>query len=351
MVIWLQLKRWLQANLFVLNGKNLLVAFVGYVFTAWLLLFIAGEHDLTSSLTTFAYYLVVTASTVGYGDLSPTTAFGQWIVILFVIPGGLSLFAALLGKVAAEGVEYWRAGLLGKRRIRVENHILMLGWNEQRTIHLIRMLQHEETGKRPIVLCTRSDIENPLPGEISFVKVNSYTDGKEMEKTGIESASCILIDNPEDDITLSAALYCANRNPNAHLLVYFKDEALSDLLHKHCPNSECIPAVGAEMLAKAAVDPGSSALHQELLSSTRGMTQYSTYYPESAEKTTVAPIFSVLKERYQATLIAIDHGKGRGIELNPELDVEVTGGSKLFYIADERIPEFNWQIITDKLRS
>lgn len=348
MVIWLQLKRWLQANLFVLNGKNLLVAFAGYVLTAWLLLFIVGEHDLTSSITTFAYYLVVTASTVGYGDLSPTTELGQWVVILFVIPGGLSLFAALLGKVATEGVEYWRAGLLGKRRIRVENHILMLGWNEQRTIHLIRMLQHEETGKRPIVLCTRSDIENPLPGEINFVKVNSYTDGKEMEKTGIESASCILIDNPEDDITLSAALYCANRNPDAHLLVYFKDEALSDLLHKHCPNSECIPAVGAEMLAKAAVDPGSSALHQELLSSTRGMTQYSTYYPKNAETTTVAPIFSVFKERYQATLIAIDHGEGQGIELNPELNVEVSGGSKLFYIADERIPEFNWQTITNK---
>ena len=64
MVIWLQIKRWLQANLFVLNGKNLLVAFAGYVFTAWLLLFIASEHDLTSSITTFAYYLVVTASTV-----------------------------------------------------------------------------------------------------------------------------------------------------------------------------------------------------------------------------------------------------------------------------------------------
>lgn len=340
MIIWLQLKRWIKANIFVLNGKNLLFTFLGYVFISWSSLYLVGETGLTSSFTTFAYYLVVTASTVGYGDLSPTTEAGRWIVILFVIPGGLSLFAALLGKVATEGVEYWRAGLLGKRRVRVENHILMLGWNEQRTIHLIRMLQHEETGRRPIVLCTRSDIENPLPGEISFVKVNSYTDGKEMEKTGIESASCILIDNPEDDITLSAALYCANRNPEAHLLVYFKDEALSDLLHKHCPNSECIPAVGAEMLAKAAVDPGSSALHQELLSSTRGMTQYSTYYPQDAEPVTVAPIFSVFKEKYQATLIAID--SGNGIELNPELDQVVSSGTKLFYIADERIDDFDW---------
>lgn len=340
MMIWLQLKRWVQANIFELNGKNLLVTFVAYVVLCWLLLNFAGEADLTSSFTTFFYYLVVTASTVGYGDMSPTTELGRWIVILFVIPGGLSLFAALLGKAASEGVYYWRSGLLGKRRVRVQNHILMLGWNEQRTIHLIRMLQHEETGKRPIVLCTRSDIENPLPGEISFVHVNSYTDGKEMDKTEIDSASCILIDNPEDDVTLSAALYCANRNPDAHLLVYFKDEALSDLLHKHCPNSECIPAVGAEMLAKAAVDPGSSALHQELLSSTRGMTQYSTYFPSDLTSSTVAPIFSMFKEKYQATLIAID--VGNGIELNPELSEQIPPSAKLFYISDERIDDFDW---------
>ena len=97
MIIWLQLKRWIKANIFVLNGKNLLFTFLGYVFISWLSLYLVGETDLTSSFTTFAYYLVVTASTVGYGDLSPTSVAGRWIVILFVIPGGLSLFSALLG--------------------------------------------------------------------------------------------------------------------------------------------------------------------------------------------------------------------------------------------------------------
>ncbi|WP_419153441.1 potassium channel family protein [Vibrio maritimus] len=327
--------------MFELKFRTLMIALLLYAVISWALLWLSGEADLTLPISQFIYFIVVTASTVGYGDLSPSTEAGRWVAILFVIPGGLMLFAALLGRVAALGLDSWRAGQLGKRKVRVENHILMLGWNGQRTIHLIRMLQHEETGRRPIVLCSRSDIENPLPGEISFVKVNSYTDGREMEKTNIESASCILIDNPEDDITLSAALYCANRNPDAHLLVYFKDEALSDLLHKHCPNSECIPAVGAEMLAKAAVDPGSSALHQELLSSTRGMTQYSVIYPTSSKTTTVNALFQWMKAHYQATLIAVDVGEG--IVLNPELDLELKPGAKLFYIADERIDTFRWE--------
>lgn len=44
---------------------------------------------------------------------------------------------------------------------------------------------------------------------------------------------------------------------------------------------------------------------------------------------------------YQATLIAVDVGEG--IVLNPELDLELKPGAKLFYIADERIDAFRWE--------
>lgn len=340
MAIWLQLRRWMGNKLFELNNRNLVVLLLLYIAISWLLLVWAGEQELTSDITLFLYYLMVTASTVGYGDYSPVTSAGKWIVVLFIIPGGLSLFAALLGRIATVAIDYWRAGVLGKRKLKMDNHILLLGWNGQRTMNLIRMLQHEETGKRPIVLCSRSDIENPLPGEIGFVRVTSYTDELEMKNANLSSASCIVVDNLEDDITLSAALYCANENPNAHLLAYFKDEALSRLLSQHCPNAECIPAVGAEMLAKAAVDPGSSALHQELLASTKGMTQYSIVYPEGEKNRSLESLFHFMKKDYQSTLIGID--RGDGIELNPELDVLVEPKHKLFYIADERIDFFDW---------
>ncbi|EGU38186.1 putative potassium channel protein [Vibrio ichthyoenteri ATCC 700023] len=340
MAIWLYLRRKLRSSLFDLSTRNLVILSALYVVLSWLLLASAGEHQLTDNFSNFIYYLMVTASTVGYGDHSPTTDAGKWAVVLFVIPGGLALFASILGRVGSSLVEYWRAGVLGKRKVNTNNHILLLGWNGQRTLHLIRMLQHEEEGNRPIVLCTRSEIENPLPGEIGFIKVSSYTDSQEMKNANIEQASCIVVDNLEDDITLSASLYCANVNPRAHLVAYFKDEALSSLLSQHCPNAECIPAVGAEMLAKAAVDPGSSALHQELLASTRGMTQYSTHYPIEAASTPVEAVFLFLKKQHKATLIALE-GQ-HGMELNPELDAEIRPGTKLFYIADERIEQIDW---------
>ncbi|WP_299018313.1 potassium channel family protein [uncultured Photobacterium sp.] len=340
MALWLFFQRWAIRNFSQLNGRNLLLTLLGYAAISWLLLAFAGENELTGSFTNFIYYLFVTASTVGYGDMSPTTAMGKWVVSLFVIPGGLGLFAMAIGRIASLFIRYWKSGLMGKRSLKVNNHILVLGWNEQRTLHLIKMLQHEEKGRRPIVLCVRPEIENPLPGEVEFVRVASFTDQEGMVRAGIDSASCILIDNPEDDITLSAALFCTSKNPKAHLLAYFKDEALSQLLKQHCPNAECIPSVAVEMLAKAAVDPGSSELHHELLSTTEGMTQYSVRYPANSPSTTIEALFATFKQDYEATLIAIDTGDG--VELNPSLQREVPPGCKLFYISDERVNNFRW---------
>ncbi|GHA45268.1 potassium channel family protein [Photobacterium aphoticum] len=343
MSIWLLFRRWAICQFHALSGRNLLLIILGYSVLSYALLALAGEHALIHSITDFIYYLVVTASTVGYGDMSPTTPLGKWIVMLFVIPGGLGLFAIAVGRMASILVTYWKRGLQGKRSLIVNNHILVLGWNAQRTLHLIKMLQHEERGRRPIVLCARQEIENPLPGEIEFVRVPCFTDAEGMSRAGIEHASCILIDNPEDDITLTAALYCASRNKTAHVLAYFSDEKLGQLLKTHCPNAECIPSVAVEMLAKAAVDPGSSELHHELLSTHHGMTQYAVNYPQDAAPTTVGNLFLLFKEQYEAILIAIDNGEGEGVELNPRLDRTVSPGSKLFYIADERVNNFNWQ--------
>ena len=124
------------------------------------------------------------------------------------------------------------------------------------------------------------------------------------------------------------------------MIAYFKDESLSDLLKIHCPNIECTPSVDLEMLVKAAMDPGSSLLHHELLNVEQGMTQYSLRY--RGEKDICAQaLFVWLKETYEATLIAISAAKGK-IQVNPPNDTLITPGTVLYYIADERIDGIEW---------
>ncbi len=341
MPIWLNLRRWVFQNFNRLTGRNLLILFSSYVFISWALYWLADEGAIYGSFTDFIYYLVVTASTVGYGDMSPETPLGKWLTLIFVIPAGLSLFAIVVGRIAGIMVDYWRSGITGNRGLSVENHIVILGWNGQRTLNLVRMLQHDVKQQKDIILCVRPKMENPLPGEVEFIRTETFTDSIAMEKACLSKATTILIDNPEDDITLSTALYCARVNPSAHMLAYFNDDSLSDLLQHHCPNVECIPSVSVEMMAKAAVDPGSSQLHHELLATNHGMTQYAIVYPEGAEPCQIDSIFARLKTDFDATLIGVMPSDGT-MQLNPPLNTPVAPGDTIFYIAEQRITTMSW---------
>ncbi len=324
---------------------SIVLALLFYGVSTWLLLYAAGEQDLLG-VTDFIYWIVVTGSTVGYGDMSPTTPFGKYLVSFYVIPMGLSIFALVLGRVASWVSLQWQKGVKGLKPLNLNNHLLVIGWNGQRTIQLLNMLLKEraETENHPdIVLCVKADIENPMPGKVDFIKVASFNNDSEMNGACIETASVIVMDNPEDDVTMTTALYCSKRNKNAHLLAYFKDESLVELLQTHCPNIECTPSVAVEMLAKSAFDPGSGLIQHDLLTVQDGQAQYSIEVPEDISIFSVEKVFNLLKRDYNATFIGyVEPTVPAKVTLNPDLTDNIHARYKLFYIAQQRINQFDW---------
>lgn len=316
-----------------------------YVASSYLLLFIAGETALLNPVD-FTYYLVVTGSTVGYGDMSPTSEMGKSVVALYIIPMGLSIFALLLGRIANWVAKQWQKGAKGLNQLNVTNHVLIIGWNGKRTMQLLKLLLIEKANSShnpDIVLCVRADIENPMPSRIDFVKVSSFNNDEDMDRACIETAATIVIDNPQDDMTMTTALYCSKRNQKAHKVAYFDDESLVPLLQKHCPEIECTPSVAVEMLAKSAFDPGSSLLHHDLLDVYEGQAQFSATIPENTEQVVIEKMFLALKKRYNATFIGFaKHHDIHNISVNPDLSETLVAGDKIFYIADSRINDIDW---------
>ncbi|MBC3764761.1 potassium channel family protein [Neptunicella marina] len=324
---------------------SVVLALLFYAFSSWILLEAAQEHALTR-WPDFLYWLLVTGSTVGYGDLSPQTDAGKLITSLFVIPFGLSIFALIVGRAAAWLSQHWQRGIKGMKKIDLSQHIVVIGWQGERTMQLLKLLikeRQDANRQQGILLCVKADIENPMPGQIEFVRVGSFCSEDDMQRASIDDAAVIIIDHPQDDETMTTALYCHQRNPENHLLVYFQDETLSNLLKLHCPNVECTPSVAVEMLAKSAFDPGSSALHHDLLSvADNGQAQYSTTIPLLEKPLNVQQLFSGLKQHYDATFIGLGDSH-KQIKLNPSFETVVNSGDKVFYIASQRLKSIEWE--------
>lgn len=331
-----------------MRWHTIVLALFIYGLSSWALLYWAGETSLKNP-TDFIYWMVVTGSTVGYGDFSPATEAGKYVVALYVIPVGLSIFAFVLGRAAAWVSGHWQKRAKGLRAVDLDNHILLIGWNGERTMHLLKLLMRERElaqEQQPIVLCVKVDMDNPLPDQIEFVKVSSFNKDEDMDKASVADAAVIIVDNPLDDLTMTTALYASHRNPDSHILAYFQDESLVKLLTQHCPNVECMPSVAVEMLAKSAFDPGSSSLHFDLLSVEEGQAQFSVKVPEQAPPLKADIVFIQFKKKHNATVIGMaKHSTPGAIELNPALETAISPGDKIYYIADKRIKDIHWQAL------
>ncbi|MGF1900312.1 ion channel [Aliivibrio sifiae] len=335
----------INKHFMAINMYTLMFLLISYVALSWLGLTVANEPHLTDNLASFFYYIVTTSSTVGYGDLSPTTDHGRLFSALFIIPCGVGLFALSVGRMAVFFTDFWRTNRRGKQNLNLENHIIVIGINSARTPHLLEMLKREEQGRREVVVVSCEYEESPFDSDVHFVRVNSFTDAIEMERSNLSKASAVIVDTDLDDVTLTVSLFVAEQNSDAHLVAHFEDPIKRDLLHKYCPNSECISSLSTELVAKSVMDKGSSFIHSELVSAHEGQTQYSIEIPKGVESFTIESVYSPFKAQYEAIIIAIQ-SKNTGCKINPSLDTVLSVGDVIYYIADERIIDLDWDSIT-----
>ncbi len=85
------------------------------------------QNSVDNPFLTYAYFIIVTITTVGYGDISPRTAFGQTFMVVYIVIG-LAFFAALL-PVIIEVISNFNAKRQYAKfdRSRVPRHVIVCG--------------------------------------------------------------------------------------------------------------------------------------------------------------------------------------------------------------------------------
>jgi voltage-gated potassium channel len=312
---------------------------VAHCLLSWLLMLAAGEDKLVAPVV-WLYYYTVTATTVGYGDFSPQTDAGRLVAVLVVLPGGVSLFATLVGKITSHLAVFWRRRAMGKLDFtELCGHTILVGWHGEASERMVDLLLRDSTtDDEGIVLAVTQDMPNPLPERLRFVRGESFHSGTLLARAGLAGAARVLVFGHDDEENLATALSVLRSKPRAHVVCHFQDTAVARMLKELYPQVEITSALAVEMLVRAAQDPGISAVTNELLSPGEGATQYALTLPEDFPPTPFGKLFVCLKERHDATALGVSADPlGNALKLNPATDEIVAPLHTLYYLAHRRL--------------
>ncbi len=318
-------------------GALCLIALAHFA-SSWGLMAMAEADEIVGA-DAFWYYYLVTATTVGYGDLAPREIFGRLIAVLWIMPGGIALFTTAIAKGAQAMAESWRRNMRGSGDFsKLDGHIIVIGWRGEQSEKLLEQLSDETGGGAPgIVIISDGVAQNPAPDRAHFIKAESLSDLSAYERGGLALATSAIVMAQSDADSLAGALAAASVAPNLRLVVYFEDERMATLLKAHCPMAETAPSLSIELLARAARDAGSAELLFTLASSKHGPTEFSLVVPDAATPMLYGHLLIALKRDMNATLLGVKAAGSARSMLNPAWAHEIVAGDRIYYVADQRL--------------
>ena len=295
-------------------------------------LYMLSETDL---LENFLYFYAVTASTVGYGDFSPVSDGGKYLVALWVIPGSIALFTSVLGKIITTiqtKVRIMKDGMGNFKNIK--DHVVAVGYKQGETEQLFRETEQKLGKTEKVIVCT-----DPVCSHENWVHAETFTDQKAYERANITSASRIVIMLPSDGETTNAIMAimsiigkmkATDTLPN--VVAYIQDERQAELIRNNFPFVECVVSNKVSYIARSLADPGISEVFEALSSSLNGYTLFSHTVSRQDPCGRNVDDF----EKSGCSVIAVKQN-GNLIFVNNHSRIVFSAGTTVYYVAKERI--------------
>jgi voltage-gated potassium channel len=134
------------------------------------------------------WWVVVTAATVGYGDLFPTTELGRAFGI-FVILFGVGLIGLVFGKVGELAYIRRKQREEGKLAFEGSEHVLVIGWSEKAD-HAIQEILAEK--KTEVVVIDNLEKARYLHERLHYIRGNA-SDERVLDMANLREAKACLI--------------------------------------------------------------------------------------------------------------------------------------------------------------
>ena len=210
------------------------------------------EYGEVGSLTDAFYYTVVTASTVGYGDMTPisgrATLFATTLVVL-----GTASFAVALGSVLGPAIQARFSRALGTMTDTqydlLEDHVLVLGYGE-----LTEPLLEELAATTFVVVTPEQETARKLRDRGIDVQVGDPSDEEPLQAAGIQTARAAIVATNVDAEDAFTILTARELNPGLRIVAAATVRDNVEKLRRAGADTVLSPAViGGQLLVRSAL--------------------------------------------------------------------------------------------------
>jgi len=290
------------------------------------------------SLPDALWWAIVTLTTVGFGDISPTSLGGRVIgvILMFFGIGVLGMFTATIAGVFVEKRLRKERGM---NSYDLEGHIILCEWND-RTREILRDLRADSRSSRsPIVLL--ADIEmKPLEDEHLYF-VRGEVSEENLKRACIEKAVTVVIVGDRrldytarDAKAVLSTLTVETLHPDVYTIVELANE---DNI-RHCERAQANEIiVGSEfssrLISSATLDHGITKILSEILSAQYGNDLIVVPAPTSRAGRPFLEVFSAMKRDHGMIVLAIQRHGSDEVVTNPDNDALVRADDRLVVIS------------------
>lgn len=188
----------------VLAGRAGLWRFLLADMFVWLVgsgaVYVVESGQETTRLRSFwetLYFCWISMTTVGYGDITPITASGRAVIMTMVL-AHIFIIAMLSAAVASMLVARRLKEGRGLEKVRMENHLVICGWNRNGD-RLLKHLSEFQEERIPVALVNNLEedqataiVESYPPLEVRWVS-GDYTQESVLERANVRRARAAII--------------------------------------------------------------------------------------------------------------------------------------------------------------
>ena len=262
------MRRWFRKlirNSFFQVGAGL---FIVMLIGGFIIMYLeAGE--ITEKETPF-WWAIVTMTTVGYGDFSPTTPEGRLFAV-FIMFAGIALVSLLTASISSIYVAKRIREDKGLEKVNLSDHIVLCGWNKnaESISDSLRNLSNKDSLHLILVNEIHEDIVNHLRNKYKDIDLyfvaGDFTSEEILKRASIEEAhTVIIIPNIDDEKigspdekTIFATLTIKSLSSNVRVIAYLiQRENLTHIRRANVDEVVLSDDFGAYMIASHVMDPG-----------------------------------------------------------------------------------------------